>query len=284
MTLRIIDGVAYERKSADNQFNVKVTELGHGHVETVVTRGWYWVEREMTPEAIRMYLEHVEELNVDDARKAERDEINRERAAKRARTRVRHVCKAMGVNTLVTLTYKANQTDLALCKKHLKEFIRRVRRVMPGFRAVAAFERQARGAWHVHMGCEKIAAVVTTGGWHRMKSFDLLRAIWRSVTKEHGGNVDVQRRKQVSQKSAARIAAYISKYIMKAFAEGEKETNRWTKFGEIDEPRVTRLGHVQSMHEAVELVYAFLPGNASIVTSYLSHWHDVFFFVTEPIV
>jgi len=200
MALKIIDGVAYERKAADDVFKVKVTDIGNGHMETVVTRGWYWEETDMSPLAVSMYLELVEQIKADPQKQEERDQINRERAAKRARTRVRQLCKAMGANTLITLTYKANQQDLALCKKHLKEFVRRVKRVMPDFCAVCAFERQKRGAWHVHIACKKIASVATVGGWHRIKSFDLLRSIWRSITKEHGGNVDVSRRKQVSQK------------------------------------------------------------------------------------
>ena len=82
----------------------------------------------------------------------------------------------------MTLTYRANQTDLELCKKHLKEFVRRVRRVLPDFVAIAAFETQKRGAWHVHMACRRVATVLANKQGVRIKSFDLLRAIWRSAT------------------------------------------------------------------------------------------------------
>ncbi len=281
MTIRIINGTAYERKPLDNCYKVKVTQIGHGHTETVVTRGWEWVERDMTPFAIEMAQECIDSYKNDPERIAEREAINLERAAKRAKQRVRQLCKASGADTLMTLTYRENQTDLELCKKHLKEFVRRVRRVMPDFVAVAAFEPQKRGAWHVHMGCRRFASVMASSGGVRMKSFDLLRAIWRSVTKEFGGNVDVARRKQTSQRSAARIAAYISKYITKAFAEGAKFSNRWTKFGDVTVPASVQLGYVTSLREAIELVYSVLPKNADVVTSYLSRWGDVFFLVTE---
>lgn len=281
MTARIIDGTFYERKQLDNQFKVKVTDLGNGHVETVVTQGWEWVEREMTPFALEMARECIEAAKNDPAKIAEREERSRNEAAKRAKRRVRQLCKLSGADTMLTLVYRSNQQDLALCKKHLKEFVRRVRRVIPDFLAVAAFERQQRGAWHVHMACKRIATVLPGSGGVRMKSYDLLRAIWRSVTKEHGGNVDVSRRKATSQRSPARLANYISKYITKAFAEGDKHTNRWTSFGEFGEPVVTQLGYVASMQDAVGLVLGLQPEGSEIVTCYLSRWKDVFYFVVE---
>lgn len=285
MTIRIIAGTAYTRKSLDNCFRVKVTDLGHGHTETVVTQGWEWVEMDllqrMTDFERKNYLEVLEELKNDPAAIAERERINQERAAKRAKTRVRQLCKAANADTLMTLTYRSNQTDLDLCKKHLKEFVRRVRRVIPDFVAIAAFEPQKRGAWHVHMACRRIATVLPGAAGVRMKSFDLLRSIWRSVTKEHGGNVDVARRKQTAQRSPARIAAYISKYITKAFEQGAKFSNRWTKFGDVTVPPSVQLGYVGSMREALGLVYDLLGDNVSVVTSYLSRFKDVFFLVTE---
>lgn len=230
MTHRIIDGTVYYRKSLDNCYKVKVTELGHGHVEAVVSQGFEWVEVDIDDWSRKRLEEMLEERNADPEYIAERERINRERAAKRAKTNVRQLCKAGNVDTLMTMTYKENQEDLDLCKKHTKEFVRRVRRIIPDFVAVAAFEQQKRGAWHVHMGCRRVATVLTGKAGVRMKSFDLLRSIWRSVTKEYGGNVDVARRKATSQRSPARIAAYLSKYITKAFTEGAKFSNRWTKF------------------------------------------------------
>ncbi len=279
MTIRIIDGVAYERKRLDNQFKVKVTDLGNGHVESVVTQGWEWVERDVDPDILERWQEVLERDSEE--MKEERERLNKERAAKRAKSRVRQLCKVAGVDTLMTLTYRANQGDLALCKRHLKEFVRRTRRIIPDFVAVAAFERQERGAWHVHMGCRRIATVLPGKGGVRMKSFDLLRSIWRSVTKAYGGNVDVSRKKATSQRSAARIANYISKYILKAFELGEMHVNRWTKFGDVTIPPSVHLGYVQSMQEAVGLVLDMQPAGSDIVTCYQSRWKDVFYFVVE---
>jgi len=229
-----------------------------------------------------MYREHMEELMQDPKYLAERAEINAERAGKRAKQRVRHLCKAMGADTLLTLTYKSNQTDLALCKVHLKEFIRRLKRVIPNFRAVAAFEQQKRGAWHVHIACERLASAIHNGAGHKVKSFDLVRSVWRSVTKDHGGNIDVQSRKRNSQRSAARIASYLSKYITKSFEDGVKHSNRYSKFGDFDAPKAVKLGHMLDLRESIELVYSLVDDSREIVSTYLSRFKDVFFFVAGP--
>ena len=284
MTVRIIGDTIYERKTVPNCFRVKTTDLGNGHVETVVSQAWELVELDtsrMPDFVLRNLKEHILEKRDDPDRIKEREEINRDRAARRAKTRVRQLCKAINADSLMTLTYRANQTDLELCKKHLKEFVRRVRRVLPDFVAIAAFETQKRGAWHVHMACRRVATVLANKQGVRIKSFDLLRAIWRSVTKELGGSVDMSRRKSTSQRSPARIASYISKYITKAFEEGAKFSNRWTKFGDATVPPSVQLGYVTSMREAIELVFDLVAPGAAIVTSYLSHFKDVFFLVTE---
>ena len=105
MTLRIIDGTAYERKRLDNQFKVKTTDLGNGHQETVITQGWEWVERsDMTPFAIQMAAECIEKNRNDPKAIEEREALNKERSAKRAKKAVRQLCKVAGADTLMTLS------------------------------------------------------------------------------------------------------------------------------------------------------------------------------------
>ena len=114
--------------------------LGNGHVECTVRELVTWHHAgELTDEAYQQYLE-AREANAE-----ERHQANLERAAKRAKTRVRHLCKAAGVDTLLTLTYRENMTDWGLLKRHVKEFNRRMARIIPGCFYVAAYERQARG-------------------------------------------------------------------------------------------------------------------------------------------
>ena len=134
--LRLIDGVLYEGRPAD-EFELSIHQLGGGHAEASIRRCTWWEElRPATSDELELWHQHREETA------DERREANRKRAARRATTNVRRLVKVAGMDSLLTLTYRSLQLDLALCKKHLKEFIRRMRRLIPGWQYVAAFERQ----------------------------------------------------------------------------------------------------------------------------------------------
>lgn len=226
---RIIDGIAFEGKQVDGAWKAALHDFGNGQREVVVQPVIEW--REHGP--ARLYddeyndigpaLESTEVVDEDEKREA-----NRRRAARRAKTKVRRGIKALGLDALLTLTYRANQTDLAVTKRHMKEFVRRIRRVIPGFSYVAAFERQERGAWHVHMAMHRLPKDLPWGTAVKAKSFNVVRAIWRSVVGEMGGNIDQQARKRHSQQSCGKLAAYLSKYMLKAFEEGDDWSNRYS--------------------------------------------------------
>lgn len=268
---RIIDRTWFESKPADF-VRVTATETVTGHLEVSVYRPHVWEESGPCD---------VDQREYSDAELEAKRQRCLESAAQRAKQRVRHACKSIGADTLMTLTYKANVDDLAKCKANLKEFARRVTRVWPEFRAVAGFERQKRGAWHVHLAVARVPASLQRRGV-KVKSFDVLRAIWRDVTKANGGNVDVQRRKRNSRKSPARIASYLSKYITKAFAEGEKWSNRWTSFGGVPGPIKHALGQWSSMSEAMAFAYSLVSDVQSIVTAFVGRFGDHFFLAAEP--
>lgn len=281
MSIRIIGDSIFESKNAD-WFDVRAWDAGNGHMEVTATRGRIWVELPITPFALKQAREAHALYDADPEVIAERAAASARASARRAQKRVRQCAKAMGVSTLATLTYHANETDLAAVKRDLKEFNRRVKRVWPEFRFVAAFETQKRGAWHVHMGCPDIPRQLRhpTAGV-KVKSWNLLRAIWRSVTKERGGNFDASRRKSSSRKGPAQIAAYISKYMLKDFAEGEKWSNRWTRFGQVDIPKPVHLGVANSINDAVEIVFS-LASHSDIRTARLSRWGDWVYLDVEP--
>lgn len=276
--LRIIDGIPFLGKSA-NYVKVKAYDLGNGHLEVTGHRPIVWHEADWSPD----YLADV--LAVIEKHKAERDETEHrqamaEKAAKRAKKRVRMLCKAMGVDTLLTLTYKANETDLARCKADLKEFIRRLRRLVPGFQAVAGFERQERGAWHVHLACNRFDKLMAWKG-AKVKSFKVIRAIWLSVTKDRGGAANVKNRKNREERSPAKIAAYIAKYVTKNYADGEKWTNRWTKFGEATLPEPVDLGEWADMRQALEAAFGLMIGGQVVANAKVDRWGDSFFLFSE---
>lgn len=287
--IRIIDGVAYEGK-AGQHFKVKAHDLGNGHLEVTASRTTQWSELDWSPSVIADHQEMIARYREEHA-----DEVrarNAKRSASRARARVRRLCKVMAVDTMLTLTYRANQTDLALCKRHLKEFARRMVRVMPGFSFVGAFERQDRGAWHVHLATRRVPTQLTYRGKAcandrnmvdrvKVRSYDVIRSVWRSVVGDLSGNIDVARSKRWSAKTPAQIASYIAGYIVKEFAQGELWSNRWTKYGEGEVPEPVELGLVESVRDGMAVAFACLTGAHSVGRMFLSKWADVFYLSAE---
>lgn len=281
--LRIIDGVAF-RGQPGKSLRVTAHDLGNGHLELSAVRVTEWQELELCDFAMRDYLDMLAEQALDPVIQAEKAARRLAIAANRAKTKVRRLCKALGVTTLLTLTYRANETDLARVKKDLKEFNRRMLRVMPEFRFVAGFERQERGAYHVHLGTAGIPAVFlqknAAGVPTRVKSFDVIRAVWRSVTKDRGGNIDVSRRKRHSVASPASIARYLSKYITKEFSDGVKHSNRYTSYGAAPLPKGLDFGTFASPREAVEFCYSLISGHV-VFDQHFSRWGDWFYMHCE---
>jgi hypothetical protein len=180
------------------------------------------------------------------------------------------------MDALLTLTYRELQTDLALCKRHLKEFNRRMRRLIPGWRWVAAFERQERGAWHVHMAIDKLPRELPASNGVKVKSYNIVRAVWRSVVGADNGNIDQSRRRRHAQSSAAKVAAYISKYMLKAFQDGDAWSNRYSSggLGALPVPqRIRFLGY--SLLEMVELAFHEIAGGVCEVWPVLRKFEGV---------
>lgn len=280
--LMVVGDEVYVREATD-RVRVKAYDLGSGQMEIVGSRVYEYRPvdeldyggHKMTLQSVLDFQKELQPWEV-----AEREQKNRERAAKRARANVRRLSKVMGANALMTLTYRANQTDLALCKKHLKEFVRRLYRVIPDFQGIAAFEQQRRGAWHVHIAVRRVQTAVMHHGV-RVKSFDLLRAVWRSVVGDLQGTVNMRNSHRNGQRSAAQIASYISKYISKAFDEGAAFVNRWTKFGDCKVPKAVDLGQCGSELKAFEVAFELIEHSHKVQNLCRSRFGDFFFIVVE---
>jgi hypothetical protein len=175
----------------------------------------------------------------------DRDELldrvaNRERSTRRARTKVRRLAKFKGLNTLLTLTYRENMQDRTRMQRDLDVFLKRVRRALPEFEYIAVFEKQKRGAWHAHLAVRRFLPLYMHRGV-LVKSYALLRSMWRAVVGEDNGNVDVSRNRRVNR-SAARLAVYLSKYIGKTFDQEEKHVNSYSASGrDLPPPTVLRV-------------------------------------------
>ena len=267
---RTIDGVLYRRHSTPYAFDLRVHELGP-HVEATAMPRYGWEEvASVSPSALSdaamaegniwvdgcwKPLQHTEQELLDKAA------ANRERSARRARTAVRRLVKAKCLDTMLTLTYRENVTDRAVIARHLDLVIKRIRREIPGFQYVAVFERQKRGAWHAHLAVERIQSHYLHKGT-LVRSYDLLRAIWRAVVGELGGNVDVSRSK-AARRSSARIAAYLSKYIGKGLQSVEGGDSYSASGRALPRPVVIR--HMGADYSAAcaaltSLLLSFFPG------------------------
>ena len=279
--IRIIGRDVFKGKYAD-EYEVITRDLGHGQREASISRSVHWEhEATMSDAAYALYLEEVARVHADPEWVAEREAANKERSARRAKTKVRRICKTMGVDALLTLTYRENMTDLDACKRHLKEFVRRIRRLVPGFAYVAAFERQKRGAWHVHMAIHALPFTLPWAGV-KVKSYGVIRAVWRAVVGDFGGNIDQARKKRHSRKTPAKIAAYISKYILKAFEDGEDHSNRYSSstYSLPDAVRMRFQG--ANLADLIGLVYSELGTDGTLTNPWLSQWGDRFFLTSEP--
>jgi len=280
--LKNVAGVWFQGKPSRDEWDVRTYDLGNGHREVAITRPNVW--EEVDPDTARRLGDDWERIQARDRAETEEERriANLKRSARRAKTRIRRTIKVLGLDALLTLTYRANQTDLALMKKHMKEFVRRMRRALPGWVYVAAFEKQQRGAWHVHMATHALPPTMAAVNGVKVKSFNVVRAIWRSVVGELGGNIDQARRKRFSQQSCGKLASYLSKYMMKAFYEGDDWSNRYSGSQGTEIPEAVRVRfRGAALVDLIGLVYVDVqPGEMEVMT-YLSRFGDVFFMSTE---
>lgn len=283
---RIVDGIAYEGKYVDSAFDVAVWEA-NGHREISARPVVEWVEVGPAPD-----WSHLAEPNPerDEADRLERKARALKRNAGRAKTACRRFIKTMGFNEMATLTYKANMTDEAQCKKDFRAWCRIMADAIPGFGYCAGYEPQGRGAWHVHAAIYKLPAKVerkvrtSDGGWRTIKldGWRFGTAIWRSIVGEGmcfiGGKGE---RAKAARRSLAKMAAYVSKYILKhaeSFPEG-KQRYTHSKGGEI--PKGERIRFVgMSLGELIGRVF-WLDEGETVVDHRLGKFKDSYYLCTE---
>jgi hypothetical protein len=202
-------------------------------------------------------------------------EINIERATRRARAAARIRCKASGFDSLFTFTYRENVQDRELLARHWKEAVRRIRTVIPDFAYLAVVEVQKRGALHLHVATHRLPQSLSWRGV-KVKSWSVLRAIWRSVVGPLGGNFDESKRRSRSRASSLRIARYITKYVSKEFDDGELNRKRYWAGGDWQAPeRVSMLfprapGATSFSGDLIGLVFGEVVGPGAEYTHWLS--------------
>lgn len=258
LVTRVIDGTLYSRATTPYAFDVRVHALGHGHTEAIVMprHAWHEVDH-LSAGAQADYLDCVKNpatpTRLEQLNKAT---CNRERSTRRARTKVRRLAKWKGLTVLLTLTYRENMLDRARMARDFDVFVKRVRRVVAGFEYICVFEQQKRGAWHAHIAVRRVLSHYMHQG-SMVRSYDLLRSMWRGIVGADNGNVDVSRNKRVNR-SSAKLAAYLSKYIGKSFGGNEKHVNAYSSSGRDLPPAIVERIMTADVHGAVKALFALV--------------------------
>lgn len=281
-------GVLLRGEELPGAYRVCAWESG-GHREISVKPVIQWTEEDsLTPEELaaqndgksRKQLEHEE---------AERRERNQRKAAQRAKTRCRRFIKTEAFNQLLTITYRENQTDVELFKKHFKEWVRRMRAALGGqFRYCSGFEPQQRGAWHAHVTCHRLPEHVQHKGV-KVPAWRLGTVIWRSIVGQDNGLVFVGGKTKTGlprrqRMSCAQMAAYVSKYIIKHYELMPDESNRYSRSdGGVEGERYTYvLQDCANLTEAVDRALEWLTNTANVVSHRLdTAWGGRYWLVTE---
>lgn len=259
----------FERYGGQVWDRVTLRKFHNGHTEGCVTR--YKTLSELPPFASDVPFSWPERSSSE--RGAGDREASVARASRRARAAARVRCKASGFDSLFTFTYRENVQDRELLAQHWKETVRRIRRVIPDFAYLAVIEVQKRGALHLHVATHRLPQLLSHRGT-KVKSWSVLRAIWRSVVGPLGGNFDESKRRHRSRASSLRIARYITKYLSKDFEDGDLNRKRYWAGGDWQAPeRVTMLFPRVGDHMSAELlgmVFEEVVGASADYTHWLS--------------
>lgn len=269
---RIIDGVLFEGKLVPNSWDVRVWEV-NGHRELSARNPVVWEERGAVcdVDGLGNKLESEPLTPAEEAAlERERKERKQRQSAERAKTMCRRVIKAEGFDELLTLTYRDNQGDRALCKVHFKEWVRRMKRALPGFRYCASFERQERGAMHVHLATHKLPKHAQFKGV-KIAAWRLGTEVWRSIVGGDNGLCFVGGKTRHGgyrrNLSLAKMAAYVSKYILKDWKDVPEEVNRYSRSNGNTLPKSTVMRlHGVSLGELISV--AFECGEGDVVVSH----------------
>lgn len=205
-----------------------------------------------------------------------------EKAASRARRNCRHKIKHAGFTQLLTITYRECMVDLDRMRRDFAAWLRIMRRVIPGFRAVYGFEQQQRGAWHVHVACDKLPRLLQYKGC-KVQSWKVGTAVWRSVVPAGGLCFVGGRRGRFNRySSAGKIAGYISKYLTKDNAAGQAGRRMWDSTRDLAPPAAVLLDlPPMDIGDVVSLAFQLKPGEV-VVRHMLGRDGRCWLLYTEP--
>lgn len=232
-------------------YQLTIKEYATGIIDMVMRKVNFMEElRKARSDGLRG-IPYTPELTEEE--QAAKDAENRERAARRAKKKVRELIQSIGADHLLTLTYRENITDSEVLNEHFTRFIRLMRRKYPAWLYVAVKEFQERGALHMHVACvgfqdlpylracwyEAIGGQADDSGANTKGQVDL-----RFQKKRWSGNTPVY--------TAFQLSAYLSKYIAKTFEhDAQLGQRRYKASRGVPAPKVSRqyLGAYASVHK-----------------------------------
>lgn len=236
---------------------VRITDFGGSLYEASVMPYETWEEPDLTPFAIFRGVRGEGDF-----------EENNIRVTRRARTKVRHLCKILKAAYMITLTTKKAIYDRTIFEKLFQEFSRRVRLVQ-GFEYVAVLEKHnseftsesKQGSYHLHI------AVATR------QNYKLLWNIWLRVCGEGQGRVFVSSGNKKA--SISKIASYISKYISKETGSSEFNKRRYWSSKGIAKPIVSivLMRPDWTMLDILRYLHSFFDG-VGLAQSFTQTWLD----------
>lgn len=298
-TSRIVEGCVFEREENPSEYRLKVWEFPGVGMEVSLQPVYHEREVGALPQAALdrhgefVLAESVAamagwdgELGFDaehdrpgyslysEAEAAERARKNRCRAGQRAKQNLRHHCKAKKVDTLLTFTYRENMLDHDRLTRDMDVVLKRMRRALGGmFAYVRVFEVQERGAWHCHLAIKGLRHHYTVGGC-LVRSYDLLRSLWRAVVGADNGTVNVVKGKGAKGNNSAAVASYLGKYLSKDLgADAPAYRNRYAASEDtpVPEPVVMRLP-ARDLIEALQLALDLLAPEVAAASVLRHNW------------
>jgi hypothetical protein len=282
-------GIVLKGERLDDTWDVSIFEV-NGHRELSVRQAVQWSEAAEYENRFRLEAFPNEDVEDTPEEAAERHERSQKKSAKRATTMCRRVIKAEAFDEMLTLTYRDNQTDRDLCKKHFSIWSKRMKRALGEFRYCASFERQERGSMHVHIATHKLPSVATYKGRKgpamKIKAWQLGTKIWRDIVGENNGLCFVGGATKFGghrrNLSLAKMAAYVSKYIMKDFADAPGESNRYSRSNGTVLPEKTKI-RLEHATLADVIATCFECGEGDVMVSHrVGYFKDSYWLCTEP--
>lgn len=277
---RIIDGLRFVGERVPNCWDVRSWSC-NGVVERSARQVIAWTESELTG-----WPEHDLPDPLRDAEWiAEQHAKALKKSAARAKTKCRQFIVSEGFDEMLTLTYRENQSDRVLCKKHFGIWQKRMKRALGDFRFCASFEVQERGSMHVHIATHKLPQHASYRG-SKVRAWQVGTRIWRDIVGADNGLCFVGGKSKFGapQKrcsiSLYKMAKYVSKYILKDYELAPDESNRYSRSNGVVGGVVDKVRLTGSLPEIIACCFECRDGDV-LVDHRVSYFKDSWWMTSE---